>query len=221
MSKTLQPITRDVAYIRVSRMEQNPDNQIFELESSFGGKFDEYYIDHGVSGAVPTKQRPAFSRMLSEITPSTAIHFTRVDRWGRGSGDTITAAEELLKQGVALNSLQIGQMLRGEEDKTTFNIHAVLAENELKSIRTRCKSALRRIKAEGTILGKPPKTTPEQLKSIVREIWSGKALNELAEAYSVSTRTLGRYKKQYTTETSLKEYEEVYFKRLQQIAGNV
>ena len=211
------------SYTRVStKLNQTTSNQD-KLIADAGFTVDRVFADVGVSGSIPAFERPAFKEMVEVLKEGDQVVCIMIDRLGRTASDVLQTVEYFKQHNIKLRVLQLDMidLTTSSMGKLVLTMLAAVAEMERNLTIERVVAGLNRTKAEGTILGKPPKTTPEQLKSIVREIWSGKALNELAEAYSVSTRTLGRYKKQYTTETSLKEYEEVYFKRLQQIAGNV
>ena len=211
------------SYTRVStKLNQTTSNQD-KLIADAGFTVDRVFADVGVSGSIPAFERPAFKEMVEVLKEGDQVVCIMIDRLGRTASDVLQTVEYFKQHNIKLRVLQLDMidLTTSSMGKLVLTMLAAVAEMERNLTIERVVAGLNRTKAEGTILGKPPKTTPEQLKSIVREIWSGKALNELAEAYSVSTRTLGRYKKQYTTEASLKEYEEVYFKRLQQIAGNV
>jgi len=200
-------MSKRVLYARVSRTDQCPENQIFELEEFIGGKFDAYYIDHGISGAKSVYERAGFSRMIEEVDSDTTIYSTRVDRWGRGSGNTISIAETLLKRGVKINILQIGKVLQGEDDKIEFDIHAVLAANELKSIKKRVISGLARRKAEGVILGKRQTNSPDKIKAILADLQAGVSRMNVAHRHGVSEKSVSTYKKQYSCAEAFKQLE--------------
>ncbi|WP_308640263.1 recombinase family protein [Massilia polaris] len=67
---------------------------------------------------------------------------------------------------------------------------AAVAEMERDLIVERTQAGLARAKAEGTILGGRPKTTPEQRKAMAEGYASKQSVSALAKLYGVSRSTV-------------------------------
>ena len=61
---------RLVGYVRVSEESENPENQryaIFQFCAKHGHQLVDTLEDIGVSGALPPRDRPAFSKLLKAL----------------------------------------------------------------------------------------------------------------------------------------------------------
>ena len=84
----------------------------------------------------------------------------------------------------------------------------------------RTHAGLARTKAQGTILGKPPTTTPDLLRKLIIEMQT-KQLKDISKEYNISCNTLSKYKQKYlNNREALNEYERIYFQRFKQIELN-
>lgn len=67
---------------------------------------------------------------------------------------------------------------------------AAMAEMERDLIVERTQAGLARAKAEGKMLGRPSKTTPEQRKAMVDGFASSQSVSALAKLYDISHATV-------------------------------
>lgn len=108
MSTPARPI-RTALYLRVSTLEQEPENQRRELATYLearGWTLTHEYCDHGVSGA--KERRPALDELLRDARRRRfdAVAVWSLDRIGRNLRHLIATLEELQQIGVTVVSPQ-------------------------------------------------------------------------------------------------------------------
>ena len=147
-----------VAYVRVSREDENPDNQrfaIYEWASKQGHQVLEVYEDVGVSGALPPKERPGFKRALEALEEAEGLVVYSLDRVARSLRELVEVVEDLESRGKPVFSVR-EPWLQQLDQRVRSLIIAVLgwaAEMEREFIRERTREALRRLKAQGKRIG--------------------------------------------------------------------
>lgn len=103
-----------IAYYRVSTADQSIEAQRHALTSNApNGRFDEEFVDEGVSGAIPAAERPGFSRLLTYIRKGDVLHVYAVDRLGRDALDIQATVRRLLDKEVAVDVHGLGRIARG------------------------------------------------------------------------------------------------------------
>ena len=107
---------RAAVYARVSTFDQEPENQLQELQryvAARGWTANEY-VDRGVSGA--KERRPALDTLIRDAKRRrfNVLVCWRLDRLGRNLKHLITLLEELQALGVAFVSLAEGIDAGGE-----------------------------------------------------------------------------------------------------------
>ncbi|MHA1589623.1 MAG: recombinase family protein [Candidatus Njordarchaeales archaeon] len=158
-----------VAYIRISREDENIENQkiaIEEFSKSKGLEIVGYFIDEMISGAVPPRERSRYKMMLefAGMNNIKAIVFYDISRLGRNLEETLYEIKKLLEEGYDiyfvypefLNELKDPMM-----KKMIISILAWFAELYRYDVIQRTKAGLKRAKAEGKIIGRPPFPFPE------------------------------------------------------------
>jgi len=163
-----------VVYVRVSTREQDEDVQLRAVEgfaSRLGVKVLKVYIDRGVSGGKPFRDRPAASQLLSELDqlkPDAIIVFA-VDRIGRDMRDTVDTILGLEERGVKVLSVREEwlQTLDLNIRKLILSILSWVAEFERRRIRERQIAAWE----AGKRKGRPEVQLP--MREIVRRIEQG------------------------------------------------
>lgn len=179
-------------YGRVSTGQQSTENQRLELEQA-GYKIEPefWFADDGVSGKVAANQRPAFKRMLGQIRKGETLVVSKLDRLGRDSIDVLQTIRQLGEHGVKVIVHQLGTTdLTSPAGKLLLSMLAAVAEMERDLLVERTQAGLARAKAEGKILGRPSKTTPEQRLKIKHKLVAGESVSALARVYSVSRATI-------------------------------
>lgn len=124
-SKPDPTMSQKIAYYRVSTRDQSIESQRAEL----GGNFDKEYMDEGVSGAIPAKDRPGMAELLGYARAGDTVFVYAVDRLGRDSIDIQQTVRDLLNKGVAVHVHGLGP-IAGEAGKLVLALLAQLAELE-------------------------------------------------------------------------------------------
>jgi putative DNA-invertase from lambdoid prophage Rac len=176
-------------YGRVSTLEQTADNQRLEIESA--GYTVEYWFADTVSGKAHATQRKQFSDMLSKLRKKDTVVVSKLDRLGRDAADVLATIKALAVMEVEVIVRQLGKVdLTSTAGRLLVTMLAAVAEMERDLIVERTQVGLARAKAEGKILGRPTKTTPEQREAMARDYADKQSVNALAKLYGVSRATL-------------------------------
>src|SRR6266849_5374461 len=160
---------RIAIYARVSRLDQEPENQLHELRRYVAARgWDAVeFIEHGVSGA--KDRRPVLDSMLAEVRRKKfdAIVCWKLDRLGRNMRHLVTLLDELRALDVGFVTIGEGLDTTTPAGRMTFGIFAAVAEFEREWTRERILLALDRRRARGERLGRARKrlANPELLAS--------------------------------------------------------
>ena len=216
MTKTI------VAYCRTSTLEcetgQTPLNQVDQIRRA-GFNVDKTYIEEGVSGTKNGMTRPVFNKMFKELKKGDTLIVTEVSRVGRNVADVINLIEQFEKMGVDLIILQFGKTsLCDPFMRAMVQMSAVFASLEAKQISIRVTNALKRVKSEGKVLGTRLTVNPNTIKEIVDKLNNGATMLLLSLEYSLSMKTIGKYKREFANNPqALQEYEDKFYKQQEQI----
>ena len=176
-------------YGRVSTAEQTADNQRLEIERA--GYAVDYWFADTVSGKAHAAQRKHFSDMLAKLRKKDTVVVSKLDRLGRDAPDVLAVIKVLASLDVEVVVLQLGKLdLTSPAGKLMLTMLAAVAEMERDLIVERTQAGLARARAEGKILGRRPKTTPEQRKAMTEGYASKQSVSALAKLYGVSRSTV-------------------------------
>jgi len=189
-----------VGYVRVSTNEQEPENQRRMLLDA-GVVSDCIFVDKGISGTVPARERAAFKRMLKYILDNPGqiryLYVYEISRLGRSTLETINIIEEVEKLGVMVWSLSPNEAFTRSEDKSVRQLLLMIlswvAQRERENLVERTKAGLDRARAEGKQLGRPRVVIDFQKVEEMRE--AGKEWQEIAKVSQVPVMTLYRHRK--------------------------
>ncbi len=197
-------ICEKVGYVRVSKDEQNTDNQKARLLKE-GIPEDCIFIDKGISGTIAAMKRPGFRRMMEHIEKNQGavkyLYVWELSRIGRSMLETLTLIKELEDtHGVKIWSLSDTEAFTRNEDSNIRNllisIIAWVAEQERNNIASRTRLALDKARADGTTLGRPRRDITDQEWEKVEEMrLAKKDWKEIARALKVPYSTLFRCRK--------------------------
>lgn len=162
---------RAVLYLRVSTVEQttaNQERELREIAARMGCEIVKVYKDHGISGAKGRDKRPAFDALCRDATKRQfdVVMAWSVDRLGRSLQDLVAFLSELHSLRIDLFLHQQGLDTTTPAGKALFQMMGVFAEFERSMIQERVRAGLRRAKAEGKRLGRPP--IPAELEERIR-----------------------------------------------------
>jgi len=189
---------RLVAYVRVSREDENPENQeyaIFKLATQRGWQVVEAVRDVDVSGAVPPHERPGWRRALELLSEADGVIVYALDRIARSLWDLAAVVRELEARGKILVSVR-EEWLQSLDPKIRSLVITILgwaAEMEREFIRQRTREALERLRAMGKRVGRPPKWDEAKRRKIIDLVRRGLSLREACQLVGVGYRTAQRY----------------------------
>jgi putative DNA-invertase from lambdoid prophage Rac len=173
---------------RVSTTQQSTVNQRLELaQAGFVIDDDYWFADQGISGKTCANQRPEFGSLLSKIRKGETLVVSKLDSLGRDAIDVMQTIRLLGERKVRVFVLQLGNTdLTSAAGKLLLTMLAAVAEMERDLLVERTLAGLQRAKAEGKVLGRSSKTSPEKRRAILDELDSGKTVSSMAKLYGVS-----------------------------------
>ncbi len=203
------------AYARVSTEEQDLETQVRAVEEwarSNNVTIVEWFVDHGVSGAVPLNERPGFRKLLERLQqtnpkPSLLLVYdvTRVARSLREFLLAWNYIENVI--GLALVPVKDIHIFRVPHEYRDIlrTLLATFAELEREFIRRRTRDAMRRLKQEGKITNvveRLMRENRELLEKVCQEYREGTPKYRLSKKYGLSL---------YAVERILREYCGVFY----------
>lgn len=95
---------RTFAYARVSKAEQDPENQLKEIEAVGFVIEPHRIITETVSGSMPIARRKGFGRLLDKMEKRDILVVTKLDRLGRDAIDVSMTVAKLEKMGIKVHT---------------------------------------------------------------------------------------------------------------------
>ena len=78
-------MSRVFAYCRVSTVDQNTENQVFEIQTAGFNVDKRRVITENISGSVAASERLAFAKLLDRLEDGDVLLCTKLDRLGRNA----------------------------------------------------------------------------------------------------------------------------------------
>jgi putative DNA-invertase from lambdoid prophage Rac len=193
-------MSRVFIYARVSTLDQEPANQVREVEAA-GFKVDRRrIIEERISGSVAASERPGFAKLFDRLEEDDVLVVTKLDRLGRNAMDVRATVERLAELGVQVHCLALGGVdLTSSAGKMTMQVLAAVAEFERDLLIERTKSGISRAKAAGKTFGRPPALTPERQRQAARRIAAGDPIAAIARDFRTTRQTIMRLRAKQET----------------------
>lgn len=189
-------MARTFAYCRVSTNEQTVDNQIEEIRASGFDIHPRRFVTETVSGSLPAMEREGFRRLIDRLEWDDVLVVTKLDRLGRNAMDVRATVEKLANDNVRVHCLALGGVdLTSPAGKMTMAVINAVAEFERDLLIERTQAGLKRAKAEGRTLGRPPALSTEQHALVRAKRAEGVSLGALAKEFGVSRAAIQRAEK--------------------------
>jgi putative DNA-invertase from lambdoid prophage Rac len=193
-------MSRTFLYARVSTAEQTTDNQLGEVQGSGFAVDPKRIVAESISGSVPAKERPGFQRLLDRLEAGDVLIVTKLDRLGRSALDVRQTINHLEAIGVRVHCLALGGMdLTSAAGKMTMGVLTAVAEFERDLLIERTHAGLARAKAEGTVMGRPPKLTAAQQEAVLARLATGDSVAGIARDTGVTRQTIMRIRAKEAT----------------------
>jgi DNA invertase Pin-like site-specific DNA recombinase len=183
---------RVAVYARVSTGDQSCGPQLRDLREYVAARGWEAaeYVDVGVSGA--RQRRPALDRLLAAVKARRVdvVVVAAFDRFGRSVRHLVETLDLFRHLGVEFVSLREQIDTGSPLGEAVFTIVAAIAQLERSLIAERVRAGLRRARAEGKRLGRPPvDVDPARLASTIRRRLS---VREAARELGISSSSYAR-----------------------------
>lgn len=169
---------QNIAYIRVSTIEQNEERQLKALESK---SIDKYYKEK-ISGK--DINRPELKAMLDYVRQGDTIYIQDFSRLARNVKDLLNIVEQLQNKGVNLISIKENLDLSTPAGRLQLTMLGAIYEFERAMIRERQAEGIAIAKAKGKYKGRKKIAYPNNWEEIYqkwkhREITGTKAMQQL------------------------------------------
>ena len=191
-------------YLRVSSDEQDVNSQkqgVEQFAKDKGWKIDEYITDEGVSGGKDPDKRN-LGPLLRKLQKGDIVIASEISRLGRDLYMVMDILHFCMEKECVIYTVKDRFTLGDDiQSKVLAFAFGLSAEIERNLISQRTKEALKRVRAEGKRIGRPPgkKSRPElsplygKEEYIRRSLLSGISLSRLAKRLHCSRGTLKRY----------------------------
>ena len=190
-------------YIRVSSDKQTVENQRFEIEQFClrEGLSVDGWIEETVSGTKPYSKRQ-LGKLLRHVGKGDLIICSELSRLGRSLYMIMEILSLCMKRECKVWTIKDGYRLGDDiQSKVLAFAFGLSAEIERNLISMRTKEALKRVRAEGGRLGRPPgkKSRPEahslygKEEYIHRALAAGKSQREIARKLHCGRGTLRNF----------------------------
>jgi DNA invertase Pin-like site-specific DNA recombinase len=179
-----------VSYLRVSTEEQASSGLGIEAQRAKVAtecgrrrwRIVGEYVDPGISGGLAIEERPGLVAALTAIERGKAsgLIVAKLDRLSRSAADAAMLLERAIRDGWALVACDLGVDTSTPSGEVMANVMAAFARFEKRLIGQRTSEALQAKKAQGAVLGRPDRTPPDVVATIVEEREAGASLREIA-----------------------------------------
>ncbi|HEY8035932.1 MAG TPA: recombinase family protein [Methylobacter sp.] len=186
-------MSRVFAYCRVSTTDQTPQNQSLEIKAAGFAIETQRLIEERISGSVAAKERPGFTKLIDRMESGDILVVTKLDRLGRNAMDVRATIEQLSSSGVRVHCLALGGVdLTSPAGKMTMQVIAAVAEFERDLLIERTQSGIKRAKAAGKQLGRPPALNRAERAAVIERLAAGMNVTEVAREFETTRQTIMR-----------------------------
>ena len=189
----------NVAYVRVSTLEQNEARQLEALE--------KYNIDKWFTEKVSGKNtnRPELQRLLEYVRDGDTVYVHDFSRLARSTKDLLELVETLQNKGVHLVSNKENMDTSTATGKLMVTMMAAIAEFERANLLERQREGIAIAKAKGMYKGRKAVAIKEEFAELYSQYKSRKINKvQFAELYDVSRPTLQKLIEAYEKEEATK-----------------
>lgn len=184
---------KTLGYCRVSTLDQTCENQKQAILAD-GFAVDEWYLEEGVSGSVPAKERPEFIKMMLSAEKGSTCLVTHIDRLGRDAEDILNTINNFKANGIRLRVTALDSIdVTSPTGKLIVTMLSGLAEMEKAILVERTTNGIARAREQGTIWGGMPTIEPDTLWDMMEDKRHGLTLGEIAKKHKVHKNTVQKY----------------------------
>ncbi len=197
----MSPKSQTIAYIRVSKEQQNCDHQKIAIVNY--GLQNNITVDTFIiiekSSQKSTKERRV-DELMNMLNKGDLLIVTELSRLGRSIGQIIQMIDAITKKGIHFIAIKEGIKINGKENiqtKVMVTMFSLFAEIERDLISERTKEALAGLKEKGVKLGRPKGTGSSKLDPYKEEIKllleNGSTKTFIAKRYNTTPSNLHKW----------------------------
>lgn len=184
-----------IAYIRVSTVDQNTDRQLADVET-----IEKTFTDKCSGGST---NRPGLTALLDYIREGDVVHVHSIDRLARNLQDLLELVALFRSKGVTVRFYKESMIFKpGTTDPMQdlmLNVMGAVAQFEKALINERQREGIAKAKAQGVYSKERTKrVAPDAILGLLAE---GKSHSEVAKLLDCSTKTVQRVKAQHQKAT--------------------
>lgn len=188
-------MSRTFAYIRVSKIDQHPENQMKEIEEAGFAIEAHRIVSETISGSMPITRRKGFERLLDKMEKKDVLVVTKLDRLGRDAIDVSMTVAKLEDIGIKVHCLALGGVdLTSSAGKMTMGVINAVAQFERDLLIERTQYGLTIAKLKGKILGRPKILSELHRKQVIQQLMTGQTIAAIARNFNTSRQTIMRIK---------------------------
>jgi len=182
----------NVAYVRVSTIDQNEARQVEALEKH---NIDKWYIEK-VSGK--DTNRPKLKEMLDYVREGDVVYIHDFSRLARSTKDLLNIVETLKDKGVSLVSNKENIDSSTPTGKLMLTMIGAIAEFERQNLLERQKEGIAIAQREGKFKGRQVKQVDDVMFDMVYEQYQKRQITKMvaAEMLGISRPTLDKLLKE-------------------------
>jgi DNA invertase Pin-like site-specific DNA recombinase len=185
---------RAALYMRVSTVDQHPENQLNELRqfaAQRGFQIVEEYTDHGVTGT--KARRPSLDRMLKDAHRHRfdVVLVWACDRLARNTKYFLQVLDELNELGIQFLSQREAIDTDGPLGRAIVVIISAVAELERSLIVERVRAGMRRATHDDRRIGRVPLDVDHA--ALVKDRLAGMSLTNTAKKHGLSRASVVRF----------------------------
>jgi DNA invertase Pin-like site-specific DNA recombinase len=183
---------RAALYLRVSTVDQHPENQLHDLRTLVlqrGYEITNTYEDR-ISGA--KAKRPGLDRLMHDAKHAKfdVVLVGAFDRIARSTRHFLEILDELNHLTIEFVSFRENIDTGGPLGRAMVVIIGAIAELERNLIVERIRAGMRRARLDGRQIGRKPLEVDRA--GLLRDRSKGKSYNDLAASYGISKASVGR-----------------------------
>ncbi|MGW5074024.1 recombinase family protein [Rhodococcus sp. NPDC004095] len=206
-------MARVVAYIRVSTIKQETENQLTGIQT-YATRENLHIteiVGETISGYKSTITERRFSDVLDSLAEGDTLIVSETSRISRRLIDVLNIIQQLIDRGIRVITVKENIVFKDDiNSKVLAFAFGLSAEIERSLISARTREALARKKAQGVKLGRPVgSSTPDKLKlhgadeQILEWLEHGVSRTAIASMLDVNRNTLARYMKRQELDKEL------------------
>ena len=187
-------------YSRVSTYDQNPQTQILDLRQMASQRGYEVVAEFTDKISGTKSKRPGLDQMMADARRGRfdVVMTWACDRIARSTRHFLEVLDELSRLKVEFVSFRESIDTAGPLGRAIVVIIGVVAELERSLIVERVRAGMRRARLEGQHIGRTPLVL--DTIAIQQDRHQGQSIRQIAKGHRVSTATVQRVLRQYSTQ---------------------